>query len=51
MNIGFVLVTRENLYQLPYSVREIYTITERGKYRETNAVLNEFERIYQMIYF
>lgn len=43
----FVLVTRENLYQLPYSVREIYTITERGKYRETNAVLNEFERIYQ----
>lgn len=39
----FVLITRENLYNLPYSVEEIYGIRSSGKYQNT-------QRIYQQIY-
>lgn len=31
----FVLITRENLYNLPYSVEEIYGIRSSGKYQNT----------------
>ncbi len=31
----FVLITRENLYNLPYSVEEIYGLHSSGKYQNT----------------
>ena len=43
----FVLVTREALNNLPYSVKEIYRIHESGKYKNLQTVYNEFERIYE----
>ncbi len=42
----FVLVIRESLNNLPYSVKEIYKIHESGKYKNLQTVYNEFERIY-----
>lgn len=42
----FVLITRENLYNLPYSVDEIYGIHSSGKYQNTNRVYQHFYRIY-----
>lgn len=42
----FVLVTREALNNLPYSVKEIYRIHESGKFKNLHTVFNEFERIY-----
>lgn len=42
----FVLITRENLYNLPYSVEEIYGIHSSGKYNETKKFYQEFYRIY-----
>lgn len=39
----FVLITRENLYNLPYSVEEIYGLKSSGKYQHT-------KRIYQQLY-
>ena len=39
----FVLITRENLYNLPYSVEEIYGLHVSGKYRDTR-------KIYQKMY-
>ena len=34
----FVLITRENLYNLPYSVEEIYGLHVSGKYRDTRKI-------------
>lgn len=34
----FVLITRENLYNLPYSVEEIYGLYASGKYQNTKRV-------------
>ncbi|MBR3306786.1 MAG: translation initiation factor 2 [Lachnospiraceae bacterium] len=42
----FVIVTRDNLYNLPYSVDEIYGIRESGKYAGLKKCYNEFYRIY-----
>ena len=42
----FVIVTRENLYSLPYSVTEIYGIHSAGKYNSMQKVYHEFYRIY-----
>lgn len=42
----FVLVTREGLEALPYSVTEIYGIKSSGKYGRLEAVYHELYRIY-----
>ena len=42
----FVLITRENLYNLPYSVDEIYGLQASGKYQNTKRVYQETYRIY-----
>lgn len=41
----FVIISRENFPNLPYSVDEIYGLRE-GKYREAKRVYNEMYRIY-----
>ena len=45
-NNYFVIITRDNLHNLPYSVEEIYGIHESGKYAELKKTYNEFYRIY-----
>lgn len=42
----YVIITRENLVNLPYSVTEIYGIRESGKYAGLKQTYNEFYRIY-----
>lgn len=42
----FVIVTREDLPNLPYSVEEIYGIHTSGKYHDTRKIYNEMYRIY-----
>ena len=42
----FVIVTREDLPNLPYSVKEIYGIRESGKYAGLKQVYNEFYCLY-----
>lgn len=42
----YVIVTRESLPNLPYSVEEIYGIHEAGKYGTLRQTYNEFYRIY-----
>ena len=45
----FVIISRESLPQLPYSVDEIYGLKEgkdAGRYREPKRVYNEMYRIY-----
>lgn len=42
----FVLITRENLYNLPYSVEEIYGLHASGKYYDTKKVYQEMYHIY-----
>ena len=42
----FVIITRENLYNLPYSVEEIYGIRTSGKYGTLKQSYHEFYRIY-----
>lgn len=42
----FVIVTREDMENLPYSVEEIYRIKESGKYGSAVQVYNVFENIY-----
>lgn len=42
----FVLITRENLYNLPYSVEEIYGLHSSGKYQNTRKVYQQMYRIY-----
>lgn len=43
----FVIVTREDLPNLPYSVDEIYGIHASGKYHDLKRTYNEFYRIYE----
>lgn len=45
----FVLITRENLYNLPYSVEEIYGIHSSGKYHDTKKVYQQTYLIYSNI--
>lgn len=42
----FVIVTREDLPNLPYSVDEIYGIHTSGKYRDLKRTYNELYHIY-----
>ena len=42
----YVIVTRESLPNLPYSVDEIYGICESGKYASLKQTYHEFFRIY-----
>ncbi|MCD8022449.1 MAG: hypothetical protein LUF30_05595 [Lachnospiraceae bacterium] len=42
----YVLVTREGLPNLPYSVEEIYGIRQSGKYAGLKQAYNEFYHIY-----
>ena len=42
----YVIVSRENLPNLPYSVEEIYGIRLSGKYGHLKQIYNEFYRIY-----
>ena len=41
-----MLITRENLYDLPYSVEEIYGLHSSGKYQNTRKVYQQMYRIY-----
>lgn len=42
----YVIITREKLSGLPYSVNEIYGIKNSGKYEKTAAIYNEMYRLY-----
>ena len=42
----YVIVTREPLFNLPYSVEEVYGIRTSGKYRGLKKTYNEFYRLY-----
>ena len=42
----YVIVTRDNLSNLPYSVDEIYGIHESGKYIDIKKTYNELYKIY-----
>lgn len=46
----FVLITRENLYNLPYSVDEIYGLHSSGKYQNTKITYQQMYRIYSEIW-
>ena len=41
-----VIITRENLYELPYSVDEIYGFKSTGRYRNTKKIYQEMYNIY-----
>lgn len=45
-NHYYVLITRENLYNLPYSVEEIYGLHCSGKYHDTKRMYQEMYHIY-----
>lgn len=45
----YVLITRDNLFNLPYSVDEIYGIHVSGKYSDLKKTYNEFYHIYGKI--
>ena len=42
----YVIITRENLPSLPYSVEEIYGIHSSGKYKNTRQVYNLLYKLY-----
>lgn len=44
----YVIVTREGIPSLPYSVTEIYGIRDSGKYGTLKRTYNEFYHLYQM---
>ncbi len=44
----FVLITREDLPNLPYSVEEIYGIHTSGKYHDLRRTYNEMYQIYSL---
>ena len=44
----FVIITREDLRNLPYSVDEIYGIHTSGKYHDLKRTYNELYRIYSV---
>ncbi len=43
----YVLITRQPLYNLPYSVQEIYGIRTTGKYHYPEKIYHEFYNIYK----
>lgn len=43
----YVIVTRESIPSLPYSVEEIYGIRDSGKYGTLKRTYNEFYHLYQ----
>ena len=45
----FVLITRRPIYNLPYSVNEIYGIRTSGKYHFPQQIYHEFYQIYSDI--
>ena len=45
-NNYYVIVTREGLPNLPFSVNEIYGIRNSGKYGGLKQIYNEFYHIY-----
>ena len=45
----FGLITRENLYNLPYSVEEIYGLYASGRYQNTKKIYQQMYRIYSDI--
>ena len=45
----YVIVTRERLENIPYSVDEIYGIRTSGKYGELKSSYHEFYRVYENI--
>lgn len=47
----YVIVTRESLYSLPYSVDEIYGIRNSGKYGHLKQTYNEMYHIYSPDFF
>ena len=46
-NNYYVIITRERLKNLPYSVNEIYGIHTSGKYADLKQVYHEFYNIYE----
>lgn len=46
-NNYFVLITRENLHNLPYSVDEIYGLHCSGKYRDTRKCIIRFTEYFE----
>ena len=44
----YVIVTRENIPLLPYSIEEIYRIRNSGKYGTLTRTYNEFYRLYRI---
>ena len=47
----FVLITRENLYNLPYSVEEIYGIRSSRKYQNAKRTYQNMYQIQQYLFF
>lgn len=45
----YVIITREKLEELPYSITEIYNITHSDKYAGVKRVYNELSRVYDSI--
>ena len=43
----YVIITRENLPNLPYSVEEVYGIHTSGKYADLQRTYNSFYRLYE----
>ena len=43
----FVIITRRPLYNLPYSINEVYGIRTSGKYHYPEQIYHEFYNIYQ----
>lgn len=43
----YVLITREDLPELPYSIKEIYGIRTSGKYHFPEQIYHEFYQIYE----
>jgi hypothetical protein len=43
----YVIISRENLYNLPYSVEEIYGIHTSGKYANIKQTYNSFYHLYK----
>ncbi|MBR1710496.1 MAG: ATP-binding protein [Lachnospiraceae bacterium] len=44
----YVIITRENLPNLPYSVEEVYGIHNSGKYSNVRQTYNSFYQLYSM---
>lgn len=43
----FVIITRESLYQIPYSIKSVYTINNTGKYTQIGKTYNSLEARYK----